>query len=70
MNNLALGQGIHVKLSSVVEDIKLAMDRTSQVGIIFIDFRKAFGTVPHCRLLNKLFHYEIQDKIYNWIKIW
>ena len=49
---------------------KTAMDRTSQVDIIFIDFRKAFDTVPHCRLLNKLFHYGIQGKIYNWIKIW
>jgi len=46
------------------------MDRTSQVDMIFIDFRKAFDTVPHCRLLNKLFHYGIQGKLYNWIKVW
>ena len=45
------------QLISVVEDIQLAMDNTSQVDMIFIDFRKAFDTVPHCRLLNKLSHY-------------
>jgi len=31
---------------SVVEDLKLAM---IQVDIIFIDYRKAFDTIPHCR---------------------
>jgi len=51
------GHSCEAQLISVVEEIKLAMDRTSQVDIIFIDFRKAFDTVPHCRLLNKFFHY-------------
>ena len=46
------------------------MDNTSQVDMIFIDFRKAFDTVPHCRLLNKLSHYGIQGTTYDWIKIW
>jgi len=65
-----VGHSCEALVISAVEDIKLAMDRTSQVDIIFIDFRKAFDTVPHCRLLNKLFHYAIQGKIHNWIKIW
>jgi len=47
------GYSCEAQLISVVDDIKLAMDRTSQVDIIFTDFRKAFDTVPHCRLLNK-----------------
>ena len=45
------------------------MDNTSQVDMIFIDFRKAFDTVPHCRLLNKLSHYGIQGTIYDWISV-
>jgi len=44
------------------------MDRTSHLNI-FIDFKKAFDTVPHCRLLNKLFYYGVQGKFYNWIKV-
>jgi len=61
------GHSCEAQLISVIEDIKLAMDRTSQVDMIFIDFRKAFDTVPHCRLLNKLFHYGTQGKLYNWL---
>ena len=63
------GHSCEAQLISVVEDIQLAMDNTSQVDMIFIDFRKVFDTVPHCRLLNKLSHYGIQGKTYDWIKI-
>ena len=45
------------------------MDHTSQVDIILINFRKAFDTILHCRLLNKLYHYGIQGKVHDWIKI-
>ena len=64
------GHSCEAQLISVVEDVQLAMDNTSQVDMIFIDFRKAFDTVPHCRLLNKLSHYGIQGTTYDWIKIW
>ena len=64
------GHSCEAQLISVVEDIQLAMDNISQVDMIFIDFRKASDTVPHCRLLNKLSHYGIQGTIYDWIKIW
>ena len=51
------GHSCEVRLISIVEDIQLAMDNTSQVDMIFLDFRKVFDTVLHCRLLNKLSHY-------------
>ena len=50
MNNFVSEQDIHVTLSSyisVVEDIQLAIDNTSQVDMIFINFRKVFDTVLH-----------------------
>jgi len=38
--------------ASVVEEMQLAMDHHySAVDLIFIDFYKAFDTVPHQRLL-------------------
>ena len=58
------------QLLSVVEEIQLAMDHHLSVDLIFIDFRKAFDTVPHQRLLKKLHHYGIQENVYNWISTW
>ena len=44
------------------------LDTRHSLDTIYLDFRKAFDTVPHLRLLNKLQAYGIRGKIYNWIK--
>ena len=41
------------QLLNIVEEIHLALDHRLSVDLIFIDFRKAFDTVPHQRLLKK-----------------
>ena len=64
------GHSCESQLISVVEDIHLAIDQTHQVDVIFIDFQKAFDKVPHQRLLTKLHHYGIQDKIHESLNIW
>ena len=38
-----------------------------QVDMIIMDFSKAFDTVPHNRLLNKLNRYGIRKKTHTWI---
>ena len=58
------------QILNIVEEIQLALDHHLLVDLIFIDFRKAFDTVPHQRLLKKLYHYGIQGNIYNWISSW
>ena len=40
----------------------------SVVDSIYLDFAKAFDTVPHMRLLGKLTSYGITGNIHNWIK--
>ena len=35
--------------------------------MIIMDFSKAFDTLPHNRLLNKLNRYDIRNKTHNWI---
>ena len=35
--------------------------------MIILDFSKAFDTVPHNRLLNKLYRYAIRNKTHTWI---
>ena len=42
--------------------------RGNVVDCIYLDFAKAFDTVPHKRLLNKLEAYGITGKLLNWIK--
>ena len=37
---------------------------------LFIDFKKAFDTVPHERLIKKLHYYGIQGNLCNWISSW
>ena len=38
------------------------------IDTIYLDFAKAFDTVPHRRLLGKLNAFDVQGKLFNWIK--
>ena len=37
-------------------------------SVTYLDFRKAFDTVPHARLINKLYAYGIRGNILKWIQ--
>ena len=45
-----------------------AVENGIPVDTIYLDFAKAFDTVPHQGLLNKLHSYGIRGKTYEWIK--
>ena len=45
-----------------------SLDRGAPVDAIYLDFSKAFDSVPHHRLLEKLKMYGISDKLLLWIK--
>jgi len=45
-----------------------SLDNNIPVDILYLDFRKAFDTVPHCRLFTKLEAYGICGKLLDWIK--
>ena len=55
-------------LLSLAENIRGALDNNNFVSEIFIDLQKAFDTVDHPRLLNKLKHYGIIGKANDWFK--
>ena len=44
-----------------------AYDEEKGVDAIYLDFRKAFDTVPHARLLYKLHHLGIRGHALDWI---
>ena len=44
------------------------MDCNENVDVVYLDFRKAFDTVPHARLINKLYAYGIRGNLLTWIR--
>ena len=55
-------------LISITESIRSALDESKHVCGIFVDLQKAFDTVNHDILLNKLHHYGICGKMNEWFK--
>ena len=51
-----------------MEDLVTMIENKDPVDIIYLDFRKAFDTVPHVRLLKKLEAYGVAGKLLNWIR--
>ena len=54
-------------LLHLTEIWKNALDRDLKVGVLFIDFRKAFDTVNHTILLEKLKAIGISGDLYSWL---
>ena len=44
------------------------IDQHNQIDAIYLDFQKAFDTVPHLRLISKLKSYGIKGKLLSWIE--
>ena len=57
-----------LQLLKVIDRWTEIMDRGGVIDLIYCDFRKAFDTVPHNRLMNVLGHYGITDPILSWVK--
>ena len=38
------------------------------VDVVYLDFQKAFDTVPHQRLMSKIYNYGIRGNVFNWIE--
>ena len=55
------------QLILTVNDLALSLNKRSQIDLIIMDFSKAFDTVPHNRLLNKLHNYGIRNNTHQWI---
>ena len=55
------------QLILTTHDLSKFLNNKSQVDMIIMDFSKAFNTVPHNRLLNKLKRYGINNKTHAWI---
>ena len=55
------------QLLEVMEDWSGAIEDGEPVDVAYLDFAKAFDSVPHKRLLGKLHAYEIRGRLLDWI---
>ena len=56
------------QLLETVDDLAFHIDQGNQVDVVVLDFRKAFDTVPHQRLLSKLDHVGIRGSTFKWVE--
>lgn len=61
------GFSCDTQLTEFAHDLAQSVDSRKQVDCVFLDFRKAFDTVPHCFILEKLKRLNIDKNVYNWI---
>ena len=55
-------------LLAVLDAWTEAIDTRYAVDAMYLDFKKAFDTIPHEHLLTKLWGYGIQGKVLGWIR--
>ena len=61
------GRSTTLQLLRALEDWTTELDAGNEVDIIYIDFQKAFDSVPHKRLLHIIEYYGIRGKALDWI---
>ena len=61
------GRSIVLQLLKVLDRWTEILDSGGSVDVIYCDFRKAFDTVPHRRLMSVLEYYGICDPVLSWV---
>ena len=64
------GYSCETQLITIIEKVARNLDRKLQTDMLLLDFSKAFDTVPHHRLLHKIYHYGIRGNLNLWIESW
>ena len=62
------GLSCDTQLISVTHEWAKVLNIHGQVDVIFLDFAKAFDSVPHEKLLLKARHYGIRGKLNEWLR--
>ena len=65
---LRTGHSTNHCLFDLTENIRKAIDENKYAVGVFVDLQKAFDTVDHTILLNKLYHYGIRGTSNEWFK--
>jgi hypothetical protein len=62
------GRSCGTQLLEVMEGWSNILDEGQTWDCVYMDYAKAFDSVPHMRLLEKLNYYGIRGKVWHWIK--
>ena len=62
------GGSCTTNLLEVIDLWTKIMEAGHALDVIYLDFSKAFDTVPHQRLLRKLINYGIRENVLGWIQ--
>ena len=62
------GYSCESQLLTTAQDLLTSFEHGKQVDVAILDFSKAFDTVPHNKLLHKLYHLGIQGPILSWLR--
>ena len=62
------GRSAVIQLLKVLDEWSQTIDQGESIDCVYMDFQKAFDTVPHGRLITKLKGYKIHENTLNWIK--
>ena len=57
-----------INLLKTFESWTEALDNGLGLDVIYLDYQKAFDTVPHIRLITKLKWYSFDDGLVSWIE--
>ena len=55
-------------LVAILNDLTCLLENNRYVHIIALDFSKAFDTVRHSTLMDKIAQFPLPDRIYNWLE--
>ena len=62
------GYSCETQLLTTAQDLLTSFENGKQVDVAILDFSKAFDTVPHNKLLHKLYHLGIQGPLLSWLR--
>ena len=68
MVSLLADHALHKLLLEVLDEWTRVLDDGGTIDAVYMDFMKAFDTVPHHRLICKLEAYGVQGKLLAWIR--
>ena len=61
------GRSINTQLLSTLEEWTSELDKGNKLHVLYTDFKKAFDTVPHKRLMAKVQSCSIEGSVADWI---